>query len=322
MHTATQHGRLRTAASFVLALALTSSLPLAAFAQEAESEEEKSIAEQVQEVVEDLETREADLKELRKKIAQEEGTATATMLEKELVERRSRYRRGVSELVDLVVDGEDAGADVRTGPLPRDAGARTRFQGDSRRASRHERSGPRARRRDGRGEWRRSREGSQGRVDMTFGIGYSDDVSKAESVLAAILSSHEKVLDEPEPIVRLHELGDSSVNFVVRPWCKTEDYWDVYWDVTREVKHRFDEEGISIPFPQRDVHIYREDSGDTSSGGGETQRSTTPSTGQTVAPSDENSEGLGESGSASASAPLPVPVPRNLAAVDTRGRPI
>ncbi len=157
---------------------------------------------------------------------------------------------------------------------------------------------------------------------MTFGIGYSDDVSKAESVLAAILSSHEKVLDEPEPIVRLHELGDSSVNFVVRPWCKTEDYWDVYWDVTREVKHRFDEEGISIPFPQRDVHIYREDSGDTSSGGGETQRSTTPSTGQTVAPSDENSEGLGESGSASASAPLPVPVPRNLAAVDTRGRPI
>jgi small conductance mechanosensitive channel len=101
------------------------------------------------------------------------------------------------------------------------------------------------------------------RVDLTFGIGYSDDIPKAEKVLAEIVAGHEKVLKDPEPVIRLHELGDSSVNFVVRPWSKTSDYWDVYWDVTREVKRRFDEQGISIPFPQRDVHIYREDGGDT-----------------------------------------------------------
>ena len=103
------------------------------------------------------------------------------------------------------------------------------------------------------------------RVDLTFGIGYSDDIPKAEKVLSEIVAGHQKVLKDPEPVIRLHELGDSSVNFVVRPWSKTEDYWDVYWDVTREVKRRFDEEGISIPFPQRDVHIYREDGDRTES---------------------------------------------------------
>jgi len=97
------------------------------------------------------------------------------------------------------------------------------------------------------------------RVDMTFGIGYSDDVSKAEKVLTEIVTNHDKVLKDPEPVVRLNQLGDSSVNFIVRPWSKTDDYWDVYWDVTREVKRRFDEDGISIPFPQRDVHVYHED---------------------------------------------------------------
>jgi small conductance mechanosensitive channel len=66
------------------------------------------------------------------------------------------------------------------------------------------------------------------------------------------------VLDDPEPMVRLHTLGESSVDFVVRPWVKTDDYWDVYWAVTREVKMRFDREGISIPFPQRDIHLYEE----------------------------------------------------------------
>jgi small conductance mechanosensitive channel len=96
------------------------------------------------------------------------------------------------------------------------------------------------------------------RIDMTFGIGYSDDIGKAERVLAEIVTSHEKVLEDPAPVIRLHELGDSSINFVVRPWSHTSDYWDVYWDVTREVKRRFDAEGISIPFPQRDVHIYHE----------------------------------------------------------------
>ena len=95
------------------------------------------------------------------------------------------------------------------------------------------------------------------RVDMMFGIGYSDDVNHAERVLKEIVKAHDLVLDEPEPIVRLHELGDSSVNFVVRPWVKRDDYWNVYWDVTRAVKRRFDEEGISIPFPQRDVHLIQ-----------------------------------------------------------------
>jgi small conductance mechanosensitive channel len=98
------------------------------------------------------------------------------------------------------------------------------------------------------------------RVDMTFGISYSDDIPKAEQVLQEILDSHEKVLADPEPIVRLHELGDSSVNFAVWPWVAVEDYFEVYWDITRAVKIRFDEEGISIPFPQRDVHIYNQDS--------------------------------------------------------------
>lgn len=97
------------------------------------------------------------------------------------------------------------------------------------------------------------------RIDMTFGIGYSDDIDKAERVLTEIVTSHEKVLEDPAPMIRLHELGDSSINFVVRPWSKTGDYWDVYWDVTREVKRRFDAEGISIPFPQRDVHIHHDD---------------------------------------------------------------
>lgn len=96
------------------------------------------------------------------------------------------------------------------------------------------------------------------RVDLTFGIGYGDDMEKAENVLRDIISGHELVLSSPEPIIKLHTLGDSSVNFVVRPWVNTSDYWSVYWDVTREVKVRFDREGISIPFPQRDVHIYQQ----------------------------------------------------------------
>jgi small conductance mechanosensitive channel len=97
------------------------------------------------------------------------------------------------------------------------------------------------------------------RVDMTFGISYGDDIPKAENVLAEIVAAHDKVLDEPEPMIKLHNLGESSVDFIVRPWVDTEDYWDVYWDITREVKMRFDAEGISIPFPQRDVHIYKTD---------------------------------------------------------------
>ncbi len=94
------------------------------------------------------------------------------------------------------------------------------------------------------------------RVDLVFGISYTDDIDKTEEVLNAIVAEHQLVVGEPAPMVKLHELGDSSVNFVVRPWVRPDDYWDVYWDITREVKVRFDREGISIPFPQRDVHFY------------------------------------------------------------------
>lgn len=83
------------------------------------------------------------------------------------------------------------------------------------------------------------------RIDMTLGISYDDDIPKAERILNDIVTSHEKVLESPEPDVRLHTLGESSVEFVVRPWVRTDDYWNVYWDVTREVKMRFDAEGIS-----------------------------------------------------------------------------
>ena len=93
------------------------------------------------------------------------------------------------------------------------------------------------------------------RVDLVFGIAYDDDIAKAQKIMEEVLGAHEQVLDDPAPVVRVHELADSSVNFVCRPWVRTENYWDVYWDVTRKVKERFDSEGITIPFPQRDVHI-------------------------------------------------------------------
>ena len=99
------------------------------------------------------------------------------------------------------------------------------------------------------------------RVDLVFGISYSDDIPHAEQVLEEILAGHELVLDDPEPVVRLHNLNDSSMDFVVRPWVKTDDYWNVHWDVTRAVKMRFDAEGISIPFPQQDVHLHTAQSG-------------------------------------------------------------
>ena len=95
------------------------------------------------------------------------------------------------------------------------------------------------------------------RIDLTFGVAYSDDIVKVEKILADIVSAHEAVLDNPEPMIKLHELGESSVNFVVRPWVKTEDYWDTYWDLMRTVKTRFDAEGITIPFPQHDVHVVK-----------------------------------------------------------------
>ena len=95
------------------------------------------------------------------------------------------------------------------------------------------------------------------RVDLVFGIAYEDDVDKAETVLQEIIEAHPAVLADPAPVIKLNALSDSSVDFVVRPWVKTEDYWNVYWDVTRSVKKRFDAEGISIPYPQRTVHVQK-----------------------------------------------------------------
>ena len=96
------------------------------------------------------------------------------------------------------------------------------------------------------------------RVDMVFGIGYGDDMEKAQKILERVVSENKLVLDDPRPNIRVHELADSSVNFICRPWTKTEHYWDVYWDLTRKVKENFDAEGVSIPFPQRDVHLFQE----------------------------------------------------------------
>lgn len=96
------------------------------------------------------------------------------------------------------------------------------------------------------------------RVDLMFGVAYSDDVEKVEEILADIAASHELTLDTPEPLIKLHELADSSVNFILRPWVKTDDYWDVYWDLIRTVKMRFDAEGITIPFPQREIHTAKD----------------------------------------------------------------
>jgi small conductance mechanosensitive channel len=93
------------------------------------------------------------------------------------------------------------------------------------------------------------------RVDLVFGISYGDDIEKTERVLQEVVAAHELTLDDPAPAIKVHSLGDSSVDFIVRPWVKSADYWGVYWDLTRAVKMRFDEEGITIPFPQRDVHV-------------------------------------------------------------------
>ncbi len=94
------------------------------------------------------------------------------------------------------------------------------------------------------------------RVDMVFGIGYDDDVDIAKGILERIVNEHPLVLDDPAPVIQLNELGDSSVNFICRPWAKNSDYWKVFWDITRSVKQEFDRTGISIPFPQRDVHLH------------------------------------------------------------------
>jgi small conductance mechanosensitive channel len=94
------------------------------------------------------------------------------------------------------------------------------------------------------------------RVDMVIGVGYGDDLKKVREILEDILAKDDRILEDPAPTIGVLELGDNSVNFAVRPWVKRDDYWGTYFDVTETVKRRFDEEGISIPYPQRDVHLY------------------------------------------------------------------
>ncbi len=95
------------------------------------------------------------------------------------------------------------------------------------------------------------------RIDLVIGIGYEDDLKKARALLEEILAQDDRILDEPAPAVALGELADSSVNFNVRPWVKSADYWPVRADLLEKIKLTFDEQGISIPYPQQDVHLYQ-----------------------------------------------------------------
>ena len=97
----------------------------------------------------------------------------------------------------------------------------------------------------------------QRRIDIVAGVSYRDDLDKVRRVLKGILDEDERVLKDPAPTIGVLALADSSINFAVRPWVKTGDYWAVYFDTHEKIKKRFDAEGISIPFPQRDVHLYK-----------------------------------------------------------------
>ena len=93
------------------------------------------------------------------------------------------------------------------------------------------------------------------RVDLVFGISYDDSIEEAERVIRRTVEAHSLVFAEPEPTIRVHELGASSVNFICRSWARTEDYWSVYWDLTQQIKDAFTDAGITIPYPQQDIHI-------------------------------------------------------------------
>jgi small conductance mechanosensitive channel len=97
------------------------------------------------------------------------------------------------------------------------------------------------------------------RVDMVVGVSYDDDLDKVRSVLQELVAAEDRILDDPACTIAVSELADSSVNFIVRPWVKTADYWGVMFDMTEAIKKRFDKEGISFPFPQQDVHLYKAD---------------------------------------------------------------
>lgn len=95
------------------------------------------------------------------------------------------------------------------------------------------------------------------RVDLVFGIGYGDDIDTARNIINELINADQRIMKDPAPFVAVSELADSSVNFVVRVWTDKADYWGVHFDLTEKVKKSFDAKGVSIPFPQRDVHIYQ-----------------------------------------------------------------
>jgi small conductance mechanosensitive channel len=95
------------------------------------------------------------------------------------------------------------------------------------------------------------------RIDMVFGVGYGDDIEKARKLILGVLQADPRVLAEPVPLVAVAELADSSVNFFVRPWCATTDYWSLKFALTERIKQQFDDNGVTIPFPQRDVHLHQ-----------------------------------------------------------------
>jgi small conductance mechanosensitive channel len=95
------------------------------------------------------------------------------------------------------------------------------------------------------------------RVDMVVGVSYDDDLDKVRATLEELIAADDRILDDPAHRIAVSELADSSVNFIVRPWVKSEDYWGVMFDLTEAIKKRFDAEGISFPFPQQDVHLYK-----------------------------------------------------------------
>ena len=95
------------------------------------------------------------------------------------------------------------------------------------------------------------------RVDMTFGIGYADDIQKAKGILNRLIQTDTRILKDPEPAVVVSELADSSVNFTVRAWCDAADYWGIFFDMQEKVKGAFDREGVTIPFPQQELHVYQ-----------------------------------------------------------------
>ena len=94
------------------------------------------------------------------------------------------------------------------------------------------------------------------RVDMTIGVSYDDDLDKVRRTIQELVAADDRILKDPECTIAVAALADSSVNFSVRPWVKTADYWAVHFDLTEAIKKRFDEDGISFPFPQQDVHLY------------------------------------------------------------------